>query len=65
VSERIDGTNYFALTGEAGQAAAAKLATKDGVVGEHHTRGSALCFDAEGKILWREDFSDSEALKLF
>ncbi len=60
VGIKIDGENYFGLTGEYGKSAAVKLATKDGIVGEHHTSGAALCFDSSGRVLWRDDFTDEK-----
>ena len=57
VSVKVGNRRVFAVTGEAGPAASVKLATKDGVVGEHHVRSAIVCFDSDGNVLFREDFS--------
>ena len=60
VSVKADGKRIFAVTGAAGKAASVKLATKDGVVGKHHVRAAVVCFDSDGKKLFREDFSHEQ-----
>ncbi len=60
VGVQVGGKWYFGLTGQYGKAASVKLATKDGLVGEHHTFGCAMCFDCDGKVYWRMDFRDEK-----
>jgi len=60
VSIKVDGKRVFAVTGEAGEAASVRLATKDGVVGKHHVRAAVVCFDLDGNVLFREDFSHEQ-----
>jgi len=51
------GRRVLATTGEYGKAASVKLATKDGVVGEHHVSSAIVCFDSDGDALFRKDFT--------
>ncbi len=60
VGVQVGKRDYFGLTGEYGKAASVRLATKDGLVGEHHVSGAALCFDSKGKVLWRDEFADEK-----
>lgn len=58
VAQRIEGDVLLATCGEGGQSTPIKLAT-GGVgpmPGPHHTYGAIVCFDATGRIRWREDF---------
>ena len=60
VSVEVNEKRIFAVTGEAGPAASVKLATKDGIVGKHHVRAAVVCFDSDGNVLFREDFSHEQ-----
>lgn len=58
VAQLIDGEVLLVTCGEGGQSTPIKLAT-GGVgpmPGPQHTWGAVICFDATGKLRWREDF---------
>jgi outer membrane protein assembly factor BamB len=57
VAQFIQGEVLFAVVGEGGRAYPARLATKRGVnAPPAHTFAGLVCFDATGRVRWREDF---------